>query len=179
MSNEFLGGYTQGWFDSIKESRDLIYQYNNSHPHKLKERYDILNKLLGSVTEDCIIEPPFRCDNGKNLFLGKHFYANYNFVVLDYDKIIIGDNVKIGPNVVLCSATHPLEAKIRCSGTEASTYGKPINIKNNVWIGANAVVNCGVTIGANSIVGAGSIVLKDVPDNVVVAGCPAKIIKYL
>ncbi|MBR5521341.1 MAG: sugar O-acetyltransferase [Oscillospiraceae bacterium] len=179
MENRFLGGYTRGWFDSIVKSRDLIYQYNNSHPTELRKRYEILKELLGQCHEDTLIEPPFRCDEGKNVFIGKHFYANYNLVILDHEKITIGNNVMLGPNVVLTSATHNVDYRIRNKDDDMDIMGAPIVIEDYVWIGANVTVMPGVTIGKHSVVAAGSVVTKDVPPDVIVGGAPAKIIKKL
>lgn len=179
MSEKFLGGYTRDWYASIEKSRDLVYQYNNSHPSQLEKRYEILKELLGQCYEDTLIEPPFHCDDGKNIFVGTHFYANYNLTVLDHDKVIIGNNVLLGPNVTLTTATHSQDYRIRNDDGESDIMGAPIVIEDDAWLGANVVVMPGVTIGKHSIIGAGSVVTKDVPADTVVAGVPAKVIKKL
>lgn len=179
MEKKFLGGYTPDWYAAIEKSRDLVYQYNNSHPSELEKRYELLKELLGQCWEETLIEPPFHCDDGKNIFVGRHFYANYNLTVLDHDKVIVGDNVLLGPNVVLTTATHSQDYRIRNHDGESDIMGAPIVLEDDVWIGANVTVMPGVTIGKHSIVGAGSVVTKDVPPDVVVAGVPAKIIKKL
>ena len=179
MEKKFYGGYTEEWYESVKVSRDLIWQYNNTHPSQLQERYDILKKLLGQVYEDVLIEPPFHCDEGPNVILGRHFYANYNLTILDHDKVIIGDNVLLGPNVVLSTASHSQDYRIRNHDGESDITGAPIIIEDDVWIGASVTVLPGVTIGKHSIIGAGSVVTKDVPPDCVVAGVPAKVIKKL
>ena len=179
MDKKFLGGYTPGWYASIEKSRDLIYQYNNSHPSELEKRYEILKELLGQCYEETLIEPPFRCDEGKNVFIGRYFYANYNLVILDHMKITIGNNVMIGPNCVISSASHSLDYRIRNKDNDMDITGAPVTIEDNVWIGANVAVMPGVTIGKHSVVAAGSVVTRDVPPDVVVAGVPAKIVKKL
>ena len=179
MNDRFLGGYSPEWYDSIIKSRDLIYQYNNSHPSELRKRYEILKELLGECDEQTLIEPPFHCDDGKNIYVGKHFYANYNLTVLDYVDIKIGNDVLLGPNVVLTTATHSTDYRIRNADDVSDIMGEPIIIEDNVWIGANCTIMPGVHIGKHSIVAAGSVVTKSVPEDVIVAGVPAKIVKKL
>lgn len=179
MDKKFYGGYTEDWYNDVIKGRDLIYQYNNTHPSELRKRYEILKEFLGRCHEDTLIEPPFHCDEGDNVFLGRHFYANYNLTILDHDKVIVGDNVLLGPNVVLTTATHSQDYRIRNHDGESDIMGAPIIIEDDVWIGANVTVMPGVTIGRHSIVGAGSVVTKDVPPDTVVAGVPAKVIKKL
>lgn len=179
MEKRFLGGYTPDWYNGIIKNRQLIYEYNNTQVTEIRRRYEILKELLGECHEDTIIEPPFRCDEGPNLFIGKHFYANYNFTVLDYDKITIGNNVLIGPNVTLSSATHNVDYHIRNKDDEMDIMGAPIVIEDYVWIGANVVVLPGVTIGKHSVIAAGSVVTKDIPADCIAGGVPAKVIKKL
>lgn len=179
MSERFIGGYSPDWYDSIIRNRQLIYEYNNTQVTQIRRRYEILKELLGQCHEDTIIEPPFRCDEGANLFIGRHFYANYNLTVLDYDKITIGNNVMFGPNVTLSSATHSVDYRIRNKDNDMDIMGAPIVIEDNVWLGANVVVMPGVTIGKHSVVAAGSVVTKNVPPDTMVGGVPAKIIKKL
>ncbi|WP_449556656.1 maltose O-acetyltransferase [Huaxiibacter chinensis] len=156
-------------------ARHLIHRYNHTHPDEKAERQALLSELLGKG-EDAYIEPTFRCDYGYNISLGKSFYANFDCLMLDVCPIQIGDNCMLAPGVHIYTATHPLDATERNSGVE---YGKPVTIGHNVWIGGRAVINPGVTIGDNVVVASGAVVTKDVPDNVVVGGNPAKIIKTL
>ena len=179
MEKKFLGGYTPEWYAAIEKPRDLIYQYNNLHPSELERRYEILKELLGECHEETLIEPPFRCDNGKNVFIGRYFYANYNLVLLDHMPITIGNNVLIGPNVVISSATHNIDYRIRNKDNHMDIGGAPVVIEDNVWIGANVTVMPGVTIGKHSVIAAGSVVTTDIPPDTMAAGVPAKIIKKL
>lgn len=122
------------------------------------------------------MKPTFRCDYGYNIHVGENFFANYDCVILDVCQVTIGDNCMLAPRVCIYTATHPLDAPTRISGLE---YGREVKIGDNVWIGGSAVIVPGVTIGNNVVIAAGAVVTKDVPDNVVVGGNPAKIIKHL
>ncbi len=122
------------------------------------------------------IEAPFHCDYGKNIEVGDFFFVNYNCVILDVGKVTIGNNVQFAPNVSLYTAGHPIHPDSRNSGYE---YGIGITIGNNVWLGGNVVVNPGVHIGNNVVVGSGSVVTKDIPDNVVAVGNPCRIIRKI
>lgn len=137
---------------------------------------ELLKELFGSTGETIYIEPSFRCNYGYNIHVGENFYANFNCVILDVCEISIGDNCFIAPGVHIYTATHPLNAKERISGLE---YGKPVTIGNNVWIGGGSIINPGVQVGDNVVIGSGSVVTKDVPDNVVIGGNPARIIKEI
>ena len=136
---------------------------------------EVVKELLGK-SEDAFINPPFYCDYGKHIEVGKNFFANYNCTLLDVARIKIGDNCQMAPNVAIYTAGHPIHPVSRNSGYE---YGKEVTIGDNVWIGGNSVVCPGVHIGDNVVIGAGSVVTKDVPSNVAVGGNPAKIIKRL
>ncbi|KAK7683964.1 hypothetical protein QCA50_012940 [Cerrena zonata] len=139
-------------------------------------RYDYLKKVFGKVEEDVYIEPPFNVDYGSNVKLGKKFYANVNVTFLDCSLITFGDYVNVGPNCVFSSATHPTQPDQRLAGVE---YALPISIGHNVWFGANITVLPGITIGNNAVIGAGSLVNKDIPDNAIAVGVPAKVIKIM
>lgn len=136
----------------------------------------LLNKLFGSCGGKIYIEPPFHCDYGFNISVGDSFYANAGCVFLDVTPITIGSNVMLGPHVQLYTATHPASPEMRLTGKE---YGAPIQIGNNVWIGGNTVILPGVSIGDNSVIGAGSVVTKDIPQNVIAFGNPCQIQKKL
>lgn len=150
--------------------------YNQTLETEDQRRYELLSELLGSTGQRFHIEPPFRCDYGYNIHLGENFYANYDCVFLDVCEIRIGDNCFIAPGVHIYTATHPLNAKERITGAE---FGKPVIIGHNVWIGGRAVINPGVTVGNNVVIASGAVVTKDVLDNVLVGGNPARIIKTI
>lgn len=123
-----------------------------------------------------ILNPPFRCDYGYNIFVGENFYANFDCVILDVCEVKIGRDCMLAPGVHIYTATHPLDPFERSSGVE---YGKPVTIGDHVWIGGRAIINPGVTIGNHSVVASGAVVTKDVPEGVVVGGNPARVIKHI
>lgn len=157
-------------------TKQALKAYNDTDPADLDSRDQQLRALLGRVGERLLIEQPFRCDYGANIEVGDNFYANFNLTILDANKVVIGDNVFIAPNVGLHTSGHPLDVARRNAGLE---YAKPITIGNNVWIGAGVNVMPGVRIGDNSVIGAGSVVTRDVPANVVAAGVPCRVIRSI
>lgn len=158
------------------QCKKLCQEYNQLFPENIKARENLLKQILASTKEHFLIEQPFVCDYGYNIEIGENFYSNHNLTILDCNKVKFGDNVFIGPNCSFYCAMHPLDIKTRNEGLE---YAKPITVGNNVWFGGNVVVLAGVTIGDGVVVGAGSVVTKNVPNNVVIAGNPAKIIKEI
>ena len=159
-----------------QKAKELIFEFNNFPPSKIKERHQLIKPLFAKTSGAFHIEPPFRCDYGFNIEIGKNFYANYNLTVLDAAKVKIGDHVMIGPNVSLICVNHPIDRIYRAEGYEIS---KGIIIEDHVWIGANVNVNPGVTIGANSIIGSGSVVTKNIPENVIAVGNPCKVLRQI
>ncbi|MBQ9267183.1 MAG: sugar O-acetyltransferase [Clostridia bacterium] len=157
-------------------AKELCYEYNNLRPNELEKKKEIIEKLLQKSLGAFTIEPNFYCDYGFNIELGENFYANHNLVLLDANKIKFGDNVFIGPNCGFYTSGHPLDYETRNKGLE---YAKPITVGNNVWIGGNVCVMPGVTIGDNVVIGAGSVVVKDIPSNVVAVGNPCKVMKEI
>lgn len=135
-----------------------------------------IRRILGSAGENITILPPFRCDYGTNIKVGKNFFANYNFTVLDVASVTIGDNVFIAPNVSIYTAGHPVHPEARNSMFE---YGLPVTIGDNCWIGGNVVICPDVTIGSGTVIGAGSVVTRDIPPNVVAAGNPCRVIREI
>jgi maltose O-acetyltransferase len=159
-----------------ENSRRLTRMFNLTLETEIDLRSNILKELFGSSGENIYIEPTIRCDYGYNLHVGDNFYANFDCVFLDVCETRIGKNCFIAPGVHIYTATHPIDPLERISGTE---YGKPVTIGDNVWIGGRAVINPGVKIGNNVVVASGAVITKDVPDNVVVGGNPARIIKHI
>lgn len=170
----------KAWMDGLSEERlenkKRIDQYNHLPPEQWNEQVDLLKRILGKTGDDVYIEPPFHCDYGYNIEVGENFYANYNLVILDVGKVRIGKNVMFAPNVSIYTAGHPVHPDSRNSGYE---YGIDITIGDNVWIGGNVCVLPGVKIGDNVVIGAGSVVTKDLPDNVIAAGNPCRVIRKI
>ena len=156
--------------------KDKCHLYNNLLPSDHDARKKLMREILGKTKDSFLIEQPFMCDYGYNVEIGENFYSNHNLIILDGNKVVFGDNVFIGPNCGFYTAGHPLDAERRNEGLE---YAKPITVGNNVWFGGNVCVLPGVTIGDNVVIGAGSVVNKDIPSNVVAAGNPCKVIKNL
>lgn len=174
------GELYEAWDEELarerKNARRLTRLFNQTTEEEDDKRIQLLKELFGSTGESIYIEPTFKCDYGYNIHVGENFFANFDCVILDVCKVKIGKNCFIAPKVGIYTATHPIIAAQRVAGPE---YGKPIVIGDNVWIGGSAVINPGVTIGDNVVVASGAVVTKDVPNNVVVGGNPAKIIKYI
>ncbi|WP_313134649.1 sugar O-acetyltransferase [Anaerocolumna sp.] len=170
----------KAWLDGLSEERmenkKKIYEYNLLRPEEEEKMDQLIRGIFGKTGENVHIEQPFHCDYGKNIEVGKFFYANYNCVILDVGKVTIGDYVMFAPNVSIYTAGHPIHPDSRNSGYE---YGIPITIGDNVWIGGNVVINPGVTIGNNVVIGAGSIVTKNIPDNVIAVGNPCKVVREI
>lgn len=162
--------------DERLRARLLIKSLNETSADQVEQRARILNDLLPYAGTELWIEPPFYCDYGSNIKTGEKVFFNFNCVVLDVAMVTIGSRTLFGPNVQLYTATHPMNYKERASGLE---FAKPIVIGDDVWIGGNTVVCPGVTIGNRSVVGAGSVVTKDVPPDVLAAGNPCRIIRSL
>jgi len=157
-------------------ARNLFNQYNQTMDDERELRSKILKDLLGQAGEDLYIEPPFYCDYGYNISTGNNVFFNYNCIVLDVVKVEIGDNVLIAPSVQINTATHPLDWEKRA---EMYEFGKPIRIGSNVWIGSGAIICPGVSIADRSVIGAGSIVTKDIPSDVLAFGNPCSVIRVL
>ena len=170
----------KAWLDGLEEerieNRKRIYEYNNLPPEQWDRKTELLKNILGKTGENVHINAPFHCDYGYNIEVGENFFANYNLIILDVAKVKIGDNAQIAPNVSIYTAGHPIHPDSRNSGYE---YGIDVTIGDNVWIGGNACIMPGVTIGNNVVIGAGSVVTKDLPDNVIAAGNPCRIIREI
>lgn len=156
------------------QAKELCYEFNQLHPAEVDAQKALIKKLLGKTKEKFEILAPFLCDYGYNIEIGAHFYANHNLVILDCAKVRFGDNVLIGPNCGFYTAGHPVDAARRNAGLE---FARPITVGDNVWIGAGVHVMPGVTIGNNVVIGGGSVVVQDIPDNVVAAGNPCRVVR--
>ena len=156
--------------------RLLLQKINTCGENKREEINALSYQLFGQAGKDLFIQPPFYCDYGYNISVGNKVFFNFNCCILDVMPVKMGSNILLGPNVQIYTATHPLKAKERASWLEAA---KPITIGNDVWIGGSAIINPGVTIGNGVVIGSGAVVTKDVPDNVFVAGNPARVIKEI
>jgi maltose O-acetyltransferase len=174
LDAEFYNALDPDLVEGRRHARRMIRQVNETEDEE--ERSQMLKAWFGSTGDNVHVEPGFKCDYGINIHVGDLFYANYDCVILDVCQVRIGANCFMAPGVHIYAATHPLNAAARNAWVE---YGKPVTIGDSVWIGGRAVINPGVTIGDNVVIGAGSVVVKDIPSNVVVAGNPAKIIRHL
>ena len=159
-----------------KKARVLTRLFNQSTEEQQAYRTTLLKDLFQSTGENIYIEPPFRTDYGCHTSIGENFFANYDCIIIDVCPVTIGKNVFFGPRVCIYTAAHPIDAAVRNSQLE---YGKPVSIGDDVWVGGNTVINPGVSIGSNVVIGSGSVVVKDIPDGVVAAGVPAKVIRKI
>ena len=158
------------------QTRILINALNQTREDDREEKSRILKELIPNAPPDLWLQPPFYCDYGYNLQIGERVFFNFNCVVLDVALVTIGRCTMFGPNAQIYTATHPMNHLERSSGRE---YAKPIVIGEDVWIGGSAVICPGVTIGNRSVIGAGSVVTKDIPNDVFAAGNPCRVIKHL
>lgn len=155
---------------------DMTHELNLLRPSQTAEREALLRRILGKAGERFAIVSPFFCDYGYNIEVGENFFMNMNCVILDGAKVTFGDNVFIAPGCGFYTAGHPLDVGQRNAGLE---YARPIRVGNNVWIGAQVCVLPGVTIGDNTVIGAGSVVTKDIPSNVLAVGNPCRVIRTI
>lgn len=158
------------------QCKEVLFHYNNTSPSQGEKRQELMKNLLGSCGQSFFFEPPVHMSYGSHVHIGEHFYANFNLVLVDDGEIHIGNRVMIGPNVTLCTTGHPVYPLYR---EMVAHYSLPIHIGNNVWIGAHSVILPGVTIGDNAVIGAGSIVTRDIPANVVAVGNPCRVMREI
>lgn len=158
------------------KNREALEKFNSLTYKEYGEGIKILKSIFGRLEEDAVIMPPFYCDKGPQIYIGRHFYANTGLLILDEADVRIGDDVFIAPRVCIYTAGHPIDADVRRMELE---YAKGVTIGNDVWIGGNVVINPGVAIGNNVVIGSGSVVTKDIPDNVVAAGNPCRVIRNI
>lgn len=153
---------------------EAIQAFNNARWDENEKRCEIIRNLFEKTGNHFYITPPFYCDYGCNISIGENFYANADCIILDVNKVKIGNNVLFAPRVCVYTAAHPIDADIRNEGLE---FGLEVTIGDNVWIGGSTVINPGVTIGNNVVIGSGSVVTRNIPDNVVAVGNPCRVLR--
>lgn len=158
------------------KARLLIKKLNDSKEDEENYRNELIKALIPNSGHNLWLQPPFYCDYGTHIFIGDHVFFNFNCVILDVASVTIGHRTKMGPNVQLYTATHPINYKLRATGLES---GKAISIGEDTWIGGGAIVLPGVSIGDRTIIGAGSVVTKDISSDVLAAGNPCRVIRKL
>lgn len=162
-------------YEEQKRARKLTQELNMADRSDFETIGEIVKELFGK-SEGAFVNPPFYCDYGTHIEVGKNFFANYNCTILDVAKVTIGDNCLMAPNVAIYTAGHPVHPDTRNTLYE---YGIEVTIGDNVWIGGNAVICPGVHVGNNVVIGAGSVVTKDIPDGVIAAGNPCRVIRKI
>ncbi|MBQ3182404.1 MAG: sugar O-acetyltransferase [Clostridia bacterium] len=164
-------------FEEQVKCLDRLYDFNHTRPTELDKRAEMLREMFAEIGEGCYIEPPFHANfGGKHVHFGKNIYANFNLTLVDDTHIYVGDYTMFGPNVTVASAGHPILPELR---EQAYQYNMPVYIGKNCWLGAGVIVLPGVTIGDNTVVGAGSVVTKDLPLNVVAVGNPCRVLREI
>lgn len=181
---DFLETADEEILNQIARARELTREYDHSDYRDTKRRAEILRELFGSIGENVSIDTPFYCDHGKNIFLGDDVIIGMNCIFVDNQSIRIGSRVLIASNVQLCTASHPVLPGERLiadwketSTTFFRTYARPIEIRDNAWIGGGSILLPGVTIGENTVIGAGSVVNRSIPANCVAVGNPCRVIR--
>lgn len=160
-----------------QEALETLYDYNATRPSEGERRALLLTQMFATVGEGCYIEPPFHANwGGSHVHFGNHVYANFNLTLVDDGEIFVGDRVMFGPNVTISTAGHPVLPELRTRGAQ---FNLPVRIGNDVWIGAGALIMPGVTIGDNSVIGAGSVVTRDIPADVVAFGSPCRVVREI
>lgn len=156
---------------------ERLYDYNQTRPLEQKKRAELLKGMFAEIGEDCYIEPPLHANwGGRHVHFGRAVYCNFNVTFVDDTHIYVGDYTELGPNVVVATAGHPILPELREKGYQ---YNAPVHIGRNCWLGAGVVVVPGVTIGDNVVVGAGSVVTKDLPSNVIAVGNPCRVLREI
>lgn len=159
------------------EYLDKLYEFNATRPTEQEKRQKILKEMFAEIGEDCYIEPPLHASwAGKHVHFGKGVYANFNLTLVDDTHIYVGDYTMIAPNVTIAAATHPIDPSLRQKGYQCNF---PVRIGKNCWIGAGVTIIPGVTIGDNTVIGAGSVVTRDIPSNVVAVGNPCRVMRKI
>ena len=177
LAGEIYSATDRQLLEELAETREMIFDYNQLRPSQMQKKREMLKAMLGHVGDDnIIINQPFYCDYGKQISVGKRFFANFNLTILDEAPVTIGDDCFIGPNVGIYTACHSTDPIERNSRKE---WARPVTIGNNVWIGGGVTILPGVTIGDNVTIGAGAVVVNDIPSGTIAAGNPCKVIRKL
>lgn len=176
ISGEIYDALDEDLRRMLKECQDKCWEYNQLRPSDIKARSQKIQQILGKADDETFINLPFHCDYGLHMRVGRHFFANFNLTVLDEAYVTIGDYCYIGPNVGIYTACHSTDPQERNTDHE---WAEPVSIGNNCWIGGGVTILPGVTIGDNVTIGAGSVVVKDIPSNVIAAGNPARVIRQI
>lgn len=168
--------YDSDLIDMRTKCADLCYEFNMCRPSDVTKQQEVLHKLFGQIKGNVVVTAPFYCDYGVNISVDENFYTNHNVTILDGAKVTFGDNVFIAPDCMFSTAGHPIDTEQRNLGLEIAL---PITVGDNVWIGTNVSVLPGVTIGSNVVIGAGSVVNRNIPDGVIAAGNPCRVIRKI
>ncbi len=165
--------------DRLIEAQTLclekLYDFNHTRPSEAEKRESMLKEMFAEIGEGCYIEPPLHSNwGGRHVHFGKKVYANFNLTLVDDTHIYVGDYTMFGPNVTLATAGHPILPELR---EQVYQYNAPVRIGRNCWLGAGVIIVPGITIGDNVVIGAGSVVTKDIPSNVVAVGNPCKVLR--
>lgn len=159
------------------QCQEKLYDYNQTRPSEGEKRSKLLKEMFAEIGDGCYIEPPLRANwGGHFVHFGKNIYANFNLTLVDDTHIYVGDATMFGPNVTIATAGHPILPELR---EQAYQYNMPVHIGKNCWLGAGVIVMPGVTIGDNTVIGAGSVVTKDIPANVVAVGNPCRVMREI
>lgn len=177
LAGEYYSAVDPELISELNAVKDIIHEYNLLRPSDLERRREMLLSLLGHVADDKVfINQPFYCDYGKQISVGRRFFANFNLTILDEAPVTFGDDCFIGPNVSIYTACHSTDPIERNSRRE---WARPVSIGNNVWIGGSVVILPGVTIGDNVTIGAGSVVVHDIPSDSIAVGNPCRVVKSI
>jgi maltose O-acetyltransferase len=158
-----------------ERARDLCHALNDTRESQQAERRRILQDLFGAGGDTVWMQPPFSCDYGSNIYLGKRVFFNFNCIVLDVCEVRIGDYTLFGPGAQILTPLHPFDAALR----RENEFGKPVDIGADVWFGAGALILAGVKIGSRAVIGAGSVVTRDIPAGVFAAGNPCRVVRHI
>ena len=177
LAGEYYSAVDPELISELNAVKDIIHEYNLLRPSDLEQRREMLLSLLGHVADDKVfINQPFYCDYGKQISVGRRFFANFNLTILDEAPVTFGDDCFIGPNVSIYTACHSTDPIERNSRRE---WARPVSIGSNVWIGGSVVILPGVTIGDNVTIGAGSVVVHDIPSGSIAVGNPCRVVKSI